>query len=192
LNFGLFYLFLTLMKDVLKTLMMLFILGSPIAVVFFLKFFGSNKFDLPVYHQSGFEWEIKGCDNMPPPHIVSYPILLDNNLSNKKAMIIGSFQNDRTTTNNLLRIKHVIDSTQTQMMVLHDLDIVLPENQPDLNFVGLEPDLLTKFINCQLLLRTPDEFVLIDDNKKIRGYYNLSNQEEVERLIVEIKILLYE
>jgi protein SCO1/2 len=36
-----------------------------------------------------------------------------------------------------------------------------------------------------------DKFVLVDEEGRIRGYYSGTNREEVDRLIVEIKILLY-
>jgi len=36
-----------------------------------------------------------------------------------------------------------------------------------------------------------DKFVLVDDIGRIRGYYSGTNKEEVDRLIVETKILLY-
>ncbi len=37
-----------------------------------------------------------------------------------------------------------------------------------------------------------DKFVLVDKERRIRGYYSGTNREEVDRLILEIKILLYE
>ncbi|WP_009032805.1 SCO family protein [Indibacter alkaliphilus] len=36
-----------------------------------------------------------------------------------------------------------------------------------------------------------DKFVLIDDQGRIRGYYSGTNRDEVDRLILETKILLY-
>ena len=36
-----------------------------------------------------------------------------------------------------------------------------------------------------------DKFVLVDEEGRIRGYYSGTNREEVDRLIVETKILLY-
>lgn len=37
-----------------------------------------------------------------------------------------------------------------------------------------------------------DKFVLVDQKRRIRGYYNGTDPEDVDRLLVEIKILLYE
>ena len=37
-----------------------------------------------------------------------------------------------------------------------------------------------------------EKFVLVDQNRHIRGYYNSLDPEEIDRLIVEIKVLLYE
>ena len=36
-----------------------------------------------------------------------------------------------------------------------------------------------------------DKFVLVDEEGRIRGYYSGTNREELDRLILEIKILLY-
>jgi len=35
-------------------------------------------------------------------------------------------------------------------------------------------------------------FILVDPEKRIRGYYQTLDREEIDRLILETKILLYE
>jgi hypothetical protein len=40
------------------------------------------------------------------------------------------------------------------------------------------------------LLEGPRQAVLIDSQRRIRGFYDLRNRDEVDRLRVELKILL--
>jgi len=47
-----------------------------------------------------------------------------------------------------------------------------------------------EFYDCDLLLQKPLSIVLVDDQRRIRGYYDPQHRDEVDRLIVEMKILL--
>ena len=180
------------MKDIFKTLMMLFILGSPIAIVFFLKMFGSNKFDLPVFHASGYEWQISECSNKEVQHLVSYPLEISDYIKNSsRAIVVGHLQSERNVINNLLRIHNSIDSTKSQLILIHNTDISDPNIPNELKVLQLQSQSIFD-IRCELLLRHKNEFVLIDESQQIRGYYDLSEEEEAERLMVEIKILFYE
>jgi hypothetical protein len=46
--------------------------------------------------------------------------------------------------------------------------------------------------DCVFFLKEPYNSVLIDDQKRIRGYYKLGDRAEMDRLEVELKILLKE
>jgi hypothetical protein len=43
---------------------------------------------------------------------------------------------------------------------------------------------------CVFLVNEPWQAVLLDQDKRIRGYYDLRNRDEEDRLRVELKILL--
>ena len=49
---------------------------------------------------------------------------------------------------------------------------------------------LNEILTCDLLLQPPWKVVLIDDDRKIRGYYDPEDRDEMDRLVVELKILL--
>ena len=48
---------------------------------------------------------------------------------------------------------------------------------------------LLNWSRCGLMSKNENEFVLIDENRNIRGYYNVEDIDEVDRLVVEVKIL---
>ena len=57
-------------------------------------------------------------------------------------------------------------------------------------YLSGERDYSDQFFTCDLLLQKPWTTVLLDDQRRIRGYYDPNAREEVDRLIVELKILL--
>jgi hypothetical protein len=46
------------------------------------------------------------------------------------------------------------------------------------------------FKKCVLLVPAAEDLIAIDKEGKIRGYYTSSDREEVDRLLLEIEILL--
>ena len=73
--------------------------------------------------------------------------------------------------------------------------VVHQEGRQSLSFDSLS---YLHFINCELilgedhLLKQPivNKFVLIDSERNIRGYYDCSDLDDIERLDVELDILL--
>jgi hypothetical protein len=57
-------------------------------------------------------------------------------------------------------------------------------------FLKGQADYLNELLSCALLLKSPWKVVLIDDQRRIRGYYDPEDRDEMDRLIVELKILL--
>jgi hypothetical protein len=62
-------------------------------------------------------------------------------------------------------------------------------NESMYNFVTLSSN-DEQLAHCFLFLKKPWTTILIDREKRIRGYYAPSTREESDRLIVEMKILL--
>ena len=53
-----------------------------------------------------------------------------------------------------------------------------------------ETNFIDQVYACDLLLQKPWTAVVIDDQRRIRGYYDPKTREEVDRLFVELNILL--
>ncbi len=47
-----------------------------------------------------------------------------------------------------------------------------------------------RWSSCVFMVHAPRNVVLVDSEKKIRGYYVIDSREETDRLIVEMEILL--
>lgn len=148
----------------------------PGLIFVFLKFAGSNKFDIPVYPQEGTSlrsacaaevtgsyqlpdsaWQALGGDSSPGAYVVQFPAEGLN--AREVAVAVGEEIGEGVTFVSMEG--KVTDSTA-----------------------------LARWKSCVFFLETPWQTALIDDNRRIRGFYDLRNRDEVDRLRVELKILL--
>jgi len=181
------------------------ILAIPVAVFLFLKIFGENKYDVPVYFAQG----IEGCSNTSQPHIVNMALL---HFSQKNHSIIARMDSLPDDTNRafiteLVRIQDAFygrvepqfilltnSLSQETLAILKDF---CKSNGLDPEFTMFQSPGTTQmadFMECELGLGKPDggeaaDMVLVDEEGKIRGYYPRNDKEETDRLILELKIL---
>ncbi|MCU0419174.1 MAG: hypothetical protein MUC38_05895 [Cyclobacteriaceae bacterium] len=155
------------MSKKLIVIILLVILLVPGLVFVFLRVFGKNEFDIPVYHTEGVAVWPAGC--VP---IIARPYRL-----------AGAWLEDRSPTlfltagsaSIVANVARVTDQTGDE---LHPVYVT------DFDSVGQND------LRCQLALEKPWNTVLVDPEGQIRGYYELSTREETDRLIMEVKILL--
>ncbi|MFM7858831.1 MAG: hypothetical protein ACKO96_44630 [Flammeovirgaceae bacterium] len=138
----------------------------PIAIFIFLKLFGKNEFDIAIYYANGVD---SVCvHNKSKPYQVPDSILAALHWNNKPTLV--TYNPSKAETDHF---KHVWE----EINQLEVTSIFLPSDS-------------TKICDCVFLIRHPWKTVLIDNEKHIRGYYNLKTREETDRLAVELKILL--
>jgi len=140
----------------------------PILVFIFLKMFGKNEFEIPVYYSEGVTREIPGCKSYPAPYVLSDSALNAWGWTGAKATLI--VLNEKGIENHLARIA----------------DLFEPGDYATLNVKDAPYEVKT----CMLLAGDTSRVVLIDDKKQIRGYYTPTYDKERSRLGVEIRILL--
>jgi hypothetical protein len=155
-----------------KKLVLLFLaLLLPVVIFIFLRLFGKNEFAVPLLYEEGVSNAPATCNvRYPTPYFV--PDSIVNQIKDNTAEIL---------------VLNFSDQPTTEMQVVReefDKDAVMIKSASSLNFVD------KKFLaECILLMSTPNEIVLIDSENRIRGYYR-NTREEVDRLILELKIML--
>jgi hypothetical protein len=140
----------------------------PGLIFVFLKKFGKNEFNIPVYYETGIE-DTGTCGTYPVPYRVPDSVMQVINFENKPVLVVV----DTTVEvkRNLIRLRSE----------LHDSFSI---SYPSLN------NAWAFWQDCVFILRKPWTVVLVDTQGQIRGYYAPSTREEADRLMVEIKILL--
>ena len=145
-----------------KPLYLFLALVLPVLIYFFLKLFGSNRFDLPVMHRSDTEWPAS-CQR---PDVFPFSVA-DSVLSRSDKPVLVIFR--ITDQETLIRLPLEIDSAK----------VIFRWEEPA--GVGVHP--------CAFGA-TPDAgAVLIDQENRVRGIYKALTREEADRLIMETKII---
>ena len=137
----------------------------PAIIFVFLKYFGKNEFDIPVYSKHGV-FEISNSKESLQ-YFVPDSVLMKWKWSGSPALISSATENEAEV------LKQLIADTKLIGIQLITL--------------GKDDEIAKKDI---LFVKEPWNAVLVDGQKRIRGYYKLSNRDEMDRLEVELKILL--
>ena len=161
------------MKPYTKGFILLITLLFPILIYLFLRFFGNNKYELPLIDLNKNDCiEIFQNDSISNNYYSGYIKIIDYRLSNNSIII-----------NNLL--KRLYQKNNVSIITLSETK----QNVPWLiyNFSG---DIILEFIKCEYSdIKLNSFLVLYDQKNQIRGYYISDDPKEYERLDVEIDVL---
>lgn len=171
-----------------KFLYLFLALALPGLVFVFLKQFGQNEFQVPVYFEQGLVAD-SVCSNVSSaPYQVPDSILSRIGFKNDptvKIAIVYPFIKDDLTEITRIKNKYVSDSVE--IIILSGVP-----NHPksDMRQTFLDYHDFGNIVWCALRMAEPWSVVVLDKENKIRGYYDGSRRDEVDRLDLELSILL--
>lgn len=144
----------------------------PVAIFIFLKIFGRNEFHVPVMHAEGKIEAPEHCDyDYSAPYRIADSVAVSLGLNSADSVHVLYFDPSASTAMNRVKVEFPAS-----------VAIVGPDS-----FRGWDARLLRE---CVLLMEPPASVALVDHQHRIRGYYDGSDRDEVDRLIVEVKIIL--
>jgi len=195
----------------LKWLFLFFILGFPVSIYLFLQGFGDNQFDVEVFYKTGINQPIGGCqkttEQFRVPNYNQYDSSFDDSIEGVVVYDLGTPNCDscQFKINNLmslsdkfrkwsdLKIFSIVNSAQTG---------IYPNSSANWKVVTNTQNTLLEFARCGLNIEIPaikgnritknGVVVLVDQQQRIRGYYNVFDRKESDRLGVELEILRIE
>lgn len=144
----------------------------PVCVFVFLKFFGRNEFEVPLLFQDGSEFP-KDC-NRPytTPYILSDTIMQTIEKGGEAALYLINFSNDQG----------VLNRFKTEMG--EEVRVI------EASELSGDSEKTKEIGRCVLLMQASADIVLVDAQKRIRGQYSSAKLDEVDRLLLESKIIL--
>jgi hypothetical protein len=156
-----------------KSTYLLLALILPIGVFVFLRIFGKNEFTIPIYYEQGVTEVKPACSyTYPVPYTIPDSIMQRVGVVEKTVVLLVA----DTSAEVLVGLKRLEEEFGSD-----DFKIITP---------AVEIASLDHWYSCFFFLERPWSAILIDPEKRIRGYYSPNTREEVDRLIVEMKILL--
>lgn len=197
-------------------MLLLVTLAVPVIIFLFLRGFGVNHYTVPVFYEQGIPADTSECLPENQPHIVDFSYFTSGLLSEPEGKIyegkLSIIDVDINPAGGLSKpgypLKRVEDHFDrekgVQFIVIRPITGSGPDKQSSnddrFKYIFGTKDQVTAFARCSLvLLDYPDHvedstrrFVLVDRQGKIRGYYPVSDFDEVDRLILEMKIILKE
>lgn len=156
-----------------KTLFLFLALLLPVAVFLFLKIFGRNEFDVPVLHQDSIPSISPDCHFR-----YSTPYRIPDSVMTRMAnggdsLVVVYFDGSRSTV--MKRISVEFDADPVRNVLVQDI-----AKTAEVPFLK----------RCVFLMEDEMSVALVDARRRIRGYYNGNDRDDVDRMIVEIKIIL--
>ncbi|MCW5911881.1 MAG: hypothetical protein KIT62_12445 [Cyclobacteriaceae bacterium] len=140
----------------------------PGLIFAFLRKFGKNEFNIPVYYETGVDDVPGSCGSYPIPYLVPDSVMQIMNTENKPVLFV----------------------TDSSLVVKKNLDRLKSELKESFTVVWADPDRHERWPDCVFLLQKPWTAALVDTQGQIRGYYTPVTREEADRLTVELRILL--
>jgi protein SCO1 len=210
-------------------LILMGLLLIPVLIILFLKVFGKNNYEIPVFYETGVDNPFRECEFeenvqhlIPEFKLISHlGDSVDRQVMQGKITIVDFFFTSCPSicpimSSEMERVNNVFLGTQEVQILSISIDpeFDTPEVLKDYAdrhdakekkwlFLSGEKNEIYNLARCGFILPTmhggaipddfvhSDKFVLVDDLGRIRGYYSGTNKDEVDRLIVETKILLY-
>ncbi|MBX2963633.1 MAG: hypothetical protein KF687_14065 [Cyclobacteriaceae bacterium] len=170
-----------------RFILLVLALALPVLIFLFLKFFGKNEFDVPPLYTDGAPFR-DGCGRVfTGPYAIPEEVLSQFGWSEKDSLslfYVGELhegkQWDRLRTH---------PATARLRMFGISVDSILNQSEA-MKYSKLSPDSVQLIQRCFFFLTEPYDLVLVDNERRIRGNYQLNNREEIDRLILETKIIL--
>jgi hypothetical protein len=155
----------------MKRIAILLVFVLPILVFLFLKYFGKNEFDIPVFYKDESPVNEKCGFKYLAPYKVPDSIMVELNGKKSAAyLVIDSVVSDTE----LLGLVEKFPLSQVKFIKLRE--------------IGREQ--VSQLKDCFLFLVLPNNAVLVDSSRQIRGYYSLPDLDEMDKLEVELNVLL--
>jgi hypothetical protein len=156
-----------------KTLFLFLAFVLPIGIFLFLRFFGRNEFSVQPLYVNVHPEVMEGCPAVVNlPYAISDSIMLQLPLDSKDLVVLKFGDPDTESANQLERIEEQFSIDPVAV-------VVMP--------AAIRSDYWRR---CVFFLKEPYDLVLIDRSGVIRGQYNSSEREEMDRLITELSIIL--
>ena len=160
------------------------IFAMPLLIVFILHFWGENRFDVPVYHT---EDVVSGsdCGELETPYVVNKSLRAVDSIK-----LIFIFQELPIEDEKLpvIRVSDRFNNSPVSLVCISPIEIGSKVGPVDA--VEMSGEEFTQTMECRLLMEEGSSIVLIDGIGRIRGYYDIDKRDEIDRLEVEIEILL--
>ncbi len=180
-----------------KVLFLFFALLLPILIFLFLKSFGKNEFEVPVLFADSVTAPV-ACKaySYKSPYTITDSVLQRISWNEHDSLTVVVFE-DRSKTNqherqiHITRIFEQFKTEKLKVIQLYTETLPNAKLSDRLNRMQTGEENFYLLRNCVFLLSPDNDAVIIDQQKRIRGQYNLAKREEADRMIMQEMNILF-
>ncbi len=206
-----------------KGIILFFVVLLPTLLFVFLKFYGVNYYDLPVYYENGIDSVAFDCGNQKEQHFVDNFSFTTHDgdkfgasFLEEKITVISFFYAKCGTpcddeNEELSRVYNFYKNYPSFQILSVSLNPAVDSlaliktyatsqkrDETRWYFVRWDMSGTLDFVNCGLAIKLAkdkygmpftSQMVLLDEQKRIRGYYDATNRSDIDRLVTEVSIL---
>ena len=174
------------MKKTPKLIGLFLILALPVFLFLFLKFFGRNEYTIETFYESGVPTDTLGCEFEPE---APYRVKLSQQVNGIALILLDGGEKLMATSdrNNIIRRIQQNAPGGVNLFIYYNKDLGAPIPLEGVFYIPKSEDSWGT-LRCLFVTSEDNQLILLDDQRKIRGYYGLE-LEEVDRLLVELEIL---
>ena len=187
-----------------KSIVLAVLLLLPVLIFLFLKYFGNNEFSIPIYYEEGVGDTLAGdcvrgkgapytLFTKPASQIVHKIYHFEKSEGANLAFRLEELERvqDALSENSSVLLFSFLNSPTITRNDLSRFDDRIAYDPTFWSIRSVDSTSYNIFKNCELVMNeTDDRVVLVDKEERIRGYYDINDREETDRLILELKILL--
>jgi hypothetical protein len=171
-----------------KFLYLFLALALPGLIFVFLKKFGKNEFSIPVYFEDGIKSDSICNLSLDGVYTVHDSVFSKTGVDRRapaKLIIVYPFIKD-----DLSEVTRIRDKYLGSQVDAHIFSGIPNNPESTIPTAFLNYSEFGTIVHCILQVREPWSVVLLDDQNRIRGFYDGSRRDEMDRLDMELSILL--
>lgn len=202
------------MRKLKRAGMLIILLAFPALFFIFLKTCGTNHYDLPYFHpvvEPSGEVSLKGQDTVyyQVSGVIGLGVaddtILSKVLDNKVNVFFGVDPNAEKNTRWEIHQNRLIEKLSNETDVAYYERYSNTSNDFEFNpVITYVQEIEGESTNWESIFKLNETsangrtfllhqtLILVDGQRRIRGYYNLADSDELDRALAEIKILLYQ
>jgi hypothetical protein len=172
-----------------KAVLLVLAFVLPVSIFLFLKFFGRNEFAVePLYIRELPETAGRDCSyGHALPYSVPENILTQLSWTRADSLTLFCIR-DGDQPAVLKRLLEAFDRPLVHTVLVGSDSSA--KTDPGVTAAQATAESLDHWKKCFFFMEEPNDLFLVDNQRRIRGYYQLANREEVDRLVVELSIIL--
>ncbi|QSE97103.1 hypothetical protein [Fulvivirga lutea] len=170
------------MNKSIKIAFLIVMLAIPAGIFTFLKLFGNNQFQVEVFYEEGLSGVEGSCFQTEGQYYVIDSVLKQ---TGKLRVVAFVDTNDVLELNNIYNRLNSLFDDNVDLIGFIDSTSTIESSI----FKVTKVENITNIRECHFISDQRNKLVLVDSKNRIRGYYT-RDLDEIDRLIVELKIII--